>query len=68
MSTIIADVPDATECARCSGPIPKDGDGEYRCRYRLEDAARSTYGGSSGKLCFECWDAVNRFLEGGDQL
>ena len=65
MSTGAAAVPDASECARCGEPIPEDGAEEYRCRFRLEDAARSTYGGTSGKLCFGCWDSVCQFIEDG---
>ena len=58
------DLPDARNCGRCGARIRADGDSEYRCRYRLEDAASSAYGASEGKLCFECWDAVQAFLEG----
>ena len=67
MSTTVPDVPDSDECARCGERIPEDGAEEYRRRYRLEDAARSTYGGTSGKLCFECWDSVCQFIEEGGQ-
>jgi hypothetical protein len=65
MSGAVPSVPDSDECGRCGAAIPEDGEGEYRCRYRLEDAARSTFGGTSGKLCFECWDALNAFIEDG---
>ena len=66
MSALSVAVPDASECARCGTTVHEDGDGEYRRRFRLEDAAESTYGETSGKLCFECWFAVQEFI-GGDQ-
>ena len=67
MNSVVRGVPDTTECARCGAAVPEDGEGEYRCRFVLEDAARSTYGSSRGKLCFACWDAINEFVANGGQ-